>query len=322
MANPNLNPHALGTKNQVLSVFVSVVVNTTLALLIVLSSGSSSEVPQPVEENAIFCRYIEDGRMYQFEMQAPDWQTAEETVCGSHYRDVRLGSLLVEGARLLLTDASNNLVLHAQRESCSCSGKDDVPVLQDIGIVEAPRLGAEVKKTALPRILNTPEPAAQNTITTQKTDTPKPKTEKPVKKTPSIDDLLNAANNFDEARPVSTDDPGGSVDGSRLSNSATGQGDPYLQKVKAKLDNSMNAPASIPKQTLKKLKTKVWIQIGDGGILWKWDFVKKSGDDAFDKMVETTLKQFMLQGTSRFANPPDTWKNKQIPVTVDGSLIR
>lgn len=300
---------------------VSVLANAAIFLLIALSSGSSEPLPPSEAVNTVFCRYIENGKLYQFEITAQDWQAAEERVCGSQYRDVRLGALLQEGTRLLLVSPDTHPLLLAQRESCSCSSDDKVPVLRDIGIIEAPRIGAETRKTALPRIFNAPEPTVENTISTTKSDAPKPKNDKKAEKDTSLQDLLNAAQ-YDPSRPVSDVDPGGSADGSRLSKSATGQGDPYLQKVKARLDNTMNAPAAIPKAELKKLKANVTIVIGAGGILTKWDFTKKSGNAAFDKMIEMTLKQFMLTGSMRFPDPPDKFKYQTIPVVVDGSSIR
>ena len=317
------NEHAAPLTQKLASMLVSLLVNGGIFLLFALSSGSSesSEALAASQNEQVFCRYIENGRMYNVEIAAPDWQNAEEQICGAHYRDVRLGSLLVEGAKLILDNGEHPILL-AQRESCSCSKEERVPVLQDIGIVEAPRLGAETKKTALPRIINTPEPSQANTVTTVDNKNNVKKNDKPTKKSPSIDDLLNAASQYDEARPISDIDPGGSADGSRLSKSATGSGDPYLQKVKAKLDNSMNAPASIPKTQLQKLKAQIWINIGDSGILYGWDFVKKSGNDAFDKMIEMTLKQFMMGGNKRFTSPPDQWKLKRIGIVVDGSDIR
>ena len=232
---------------------------------------------------------------------------------------IRLAPLLHEGAKLIL-DGDNHPLLLAQRESCSCSSEERVPILQDIGIVEAPRLGAESRKTALPRIINTPEPSKANTVTTQKTAKSPDKKDKTSKK-PSLDDLLNAASNFDDARPTSDVDPGGSPDGSRLSKSATGKGDPYLQKIKAKLDNTMNAPASIPKSQLQKLSAKIWIKVGDNGTVWAWDFVKKSGNAAFDKMIEMTIKQYMMGGTLKFATPPEQLRLQMIPINVDGRDI-
>ena len=122
--------------------------------------------------------------------------------------------------------------------------------IHDLGIQSVFLLGAEDKRTALPRIINTPDPSQENVVTTNQTN-PVKKNDRPTSKTPSLDDLLNAASDFDASRPVSDVDPGGSLDGSRLSKSATGKGDPYLQKVKAKLDNTMNAPASIPNLSSK-----------------------------------------------------------------------
>ncbi|MBQ9817310.1 MAG: TonB C-terminal domain-containing protein [Proteobacteria bacterium] len=309
------------TADKIISFVVTAIIHTGIFLLFALSSGSSESVnTEPVEETTIFCRYIDNGRLFQVEVSAPDWQKAEEIVCGSQVRDVRLSPLILEGALLILEDTPNPVIL-AQRESCSCSNEERIPILQDISIVEAPRLGAETRKTALPRIINTPDPAQENTVTTNKNN-PQKKNDKPTKKSPSLDDLLNAANNFDEARPISDIDPGGSLDGSRLSKSATGKGDPYLQKVKAKLDNTMNAPASIPKARLQKLSAKVWIKIGDNGVVWGWDFMSKSGEAAFDRMIENTIKQFMMGGQYRFANPPEQWRLQTIPFTVNGSEIK
>ncbi len=294
-------------------------VHVGIAAVVLLSTGSEApKQNQNVTKNAIFCRYIENGRLFRLEVDAKDWQEAEEKTCGAQLADVRMPPLLAEGARLIL-DGDAHPVLLAQRESCSCSDRENIPILKDVGIVEAPRLGAETRKTALPRIINTPEPSADNTVTTQKTQK---KDDRPRKKAPTLDELLNAASTFDEARPVSDVDPGGSADGSRLSKSATGQGDPYLQKVKAKLDNTMNAPASIPKSQLQKLSAKIWIKIGDNGTVWSWDFVKKSGNAAFDKMIDMTIRQFMMGGSLRFASPPQNWRLQTIPILVDGSDIR
>ncbi len=323
MNNPNANIHPASASERFLGITVSILANAAIFAMVALSSGSSETQAAPVEMSKVFCRYIEGGKLFQFDLPAPDGQAAEESVCGSQYRDVRLGAPLVEGARLLLSSPDENAILLAQRESCSCSSEDKVPILQDIGIVEAPRIGAETRKTALPRIFNAPEPTVENTISTTKSPTTKPKTDtkKPDKDT-SLQDLLNAANSYDPSRPTSDVDPGGSADGSRLSNSATGKGDPYLQKVKARLDNTMNAPAGIPSAELKKLKANLTIVIGAGGVLTKWDFTKKSGNASFDKMIEMTLKQFMLTGSMRFPDPPDKFKYQMIPVVVDGSSIR
>lgn len=317
--------HRTSHAQRILGVCVSILFNGGLLALIALSSGSSAHIDAASDPSAnkIFCRYIDNGRLFRIEVEAADWQEAEDRVCGGSYREVRLGQILRDGAALILGDTDNPIVM-AQRESCTCSDEDRVPILQDIGIVEAPRLGAETKKTALPRIINTPEPSQSNVVTTKPPPTPpKPPREKPRKlKPPSIDDLINAASDFDEARPVSEVDPGGSIDGSRLSKSATGKGDPYLQKIKAKLDNTMNAPASVPKSELKKLSANVWMKIGDGGVVWAWDFQKKSGNAPFDKMIEMTLKQFMTGGALRFAPPTPQWKLQKLYFTVSGKDIR
>lgn len=314
------NRHSVSPGMHLGSAIFSGIVNGAIGLLFVLSSGSQGPEPaQPVETSTIFCRYIDNGRLFQTEVSAPDWQTAEEIVCGAQVRDVRLSPLLLEGARLILDDTSNPVLL-AQRESCSCSQEERVPILQDLSIVEAPRLGTEQKKYALPTIINVKEEAQANTVTTEKTN-PVKKNDKPVKKEPTLDDLLTAAE-FDPARPESNYDMSGSRDGSRLSNSATGQGDPYLQKIKAMLDNTMEAPASVPQSQLRKLSAVAWLRISDNGIVTSWGFDKKSGNAAFDKMIEMTLKQFMMGGTKRFAPPPAQWRFKDIPFRVEGKNIK
>ena len=151
-----------------MSTAVTAVVHGIIFAVVALSSNSSQPEVQTAEETSVFCRYIESGRLFQTEVRAKDWQDAEERICGAQYRGIRLAPLLHEGAKLIL-DGDNHPLLLAQRESCSCSSEERVPILQDIGIVEAPRLGAETRKTALPRIINTPEPSKANTVTTQKT---------------------------------------------------------------------------------------------------------------------------------------------------------
>ncbi|MCL2325977.1 MAG: TonB C-terminal domain-containing protein [Proteobacteria bacterium] len=302
----------------------SVLINGGMFALFAFSSGSvSPPIGQEVSEpKVVFCRYIDDGRLFQVEVKAEDWISAEEMVCGADLRGVRLGSLLLEGARLLLEHPTKNALLLAQRESCSCSDENQVPILRDIGIVEAPRFGSDARKTALPRIINTPEPTQQNVIRTTPTTEPPRRDDRPARRTPSIDDLLNAATNFDDARPVSKTDLGGSPDGSRLSRSTTGVGDPYLQSVKARLDNTMNAPPTIPKAQLQKLSARLWIRIGDNGTIWGWDFTQKSQNAAFDRMIEMTMKMFMQGGNMRFGPPPPEWRLQTIPIVVEGKDIR
>ena len=50
--------------------------------------------------------------------------------------------------------------------------------------------------------------------------------------------------------------------------------------------------------------------------------VKKSGNAAFDKMIDMTIRQFMMGGSLRFASPPQNWRLQTIPILVDGSDIR
>ncbi len=271
------------------------------------------------------CRYVEDGRLHQIESEASDWQDAEEQICGAHYRDVRVPPLLARGYSMLVTEPGNDPILKAQRESCSCSQGDRPPILQDIGIVEAPMLGTKPKQKALPRIVNNALPTERNAVNPDQKVEDQPrrrKRKKERKREPDINALLDATSNFDPARPSNTDEAVGSVDGSRTSTSSTGRGDPFLQKVKARLDNAMNAPSSIPKSELKKLKAKIWVKIGPNGRLWKWDFSRRSGNDTFDSMIERTMKRFAIGGDQSFPPPTDRWSGKHIQIRVDGSKVK
>ncbi|MFA5624644.1 MAG: TonB C-terminal domain-containing protein [Bradymonadales bacterium] len=310
------------TAAQLASFGITLAIHGLIVGLVVLTSSSApQELILETPQQSLHCRYIEAGRIFQVQVNASNWQEAEERVCGGAFRDVRLSPLLLEGLTMILVDASQNPVVAAQRESCSCSEEENLPILQDVGIVEAPRLGAEVRRTALPRIINVPEQTRENVISTTKTEA-KASDKKVKTNAPKIDDLLAIASDFDPARPISDVDPGGSADGSRHSKSATGKGDPYLQKVKAKLDNTMNAPASIQKSELNSLKARIRIKIGDNGSVWGWEFERKSGNAAFDRMIETTIKRFMLGGDMRFAAPPELWRLKNIPIIIDGSDVR
>ena len=88
------------------------------------------------------------------------------------------------------------------------------------------------------------------------------------------------------------------------------------------LDNTMVAPASVPQSQLRKLSAVAWLRVSNDGILTSWGFDKKSGNAAFDNMIEMTLKQFMMGGSKRFARPPAEWQFKPIPFRVEGKNIK
>ena len=62
----------------------------------------------------------------------------------------------------------------------------------------------------------------------------------------------------------------------------------------------------------------IWISIRNNGKVWNWAFVSKSGEPAFDKMIDMTLKQFMVGGNYSFTKPPANWELQQISITVEG----
>jgi hypothetical protein len=135
--------------------------------------------------------------------------------------------------------------------------------------------------------------------------------------------MLNA--DFDKFRPETTADKQvGSTDGSVSGQGVTGQGDLYLQHVKAQLDNNMTIPSSIPQSARKNLRARLRILVSDTGYLMKWEWQPggQSGNDAFDAMIERTLKEFGVGGQRKFKSPPPEYANKFIKVMVDGSQLR
>ena len=47
---------------------------------------------------------------------------------------------------------------------------------------------------------------------------------------------------------------------------------------------------SVPQSQLRKLSAVAWLRVSNDGILTSWGFDKKSGNAAFDNMIEMTLK--------------------------------
>ena len=67
---------------RIISGAVTIAVHTVVFLLFILSSGSENTdtLGNTSEKENIFCRYIENGRMFTVEVSAVDWQDAEEIV--------------------------------------------------------------------------------------------------------------------------------------------------------------------------------------------------------------------------------------------------
>ena len=108
----------------------------------------------------------------------------------------------------------------------------------------------------------------------------KDKREEKKKRDVDVNKLLSAVDDFDPNRPANEDE--GVGQGVGLGHwQRRGQRPLYLQKLKAKLDNAMKAPASIPKNELRKLKAKLWIKVGSNGSVWDWKFKRKSGNSSF-----------------------------------------
>lgn len=286
------------------------------------------------QEATFNCRWMAQGRFHQIEVKAKTWQAAEAQACGTQFRDVRLPPLVSRGYGAMIGDPDRDPFLLAQRESCSCSeGQMPPPLLQDV-LIEAPKLGTQEKQQALPRIENNPEEVERNVVAPDikpvpRKEEPKPPEEpkkeepKPKKKVhePNLDELLKRSENFDEARPANQDAETGVEWGSKNSK-GPGAGDLYLQKLKARLDNSMQAPSSIPRTELSGLKAQITIRIGANGKIWGWSWRSKSGNDAFDAMIERTVKRYEVGGDASFPDPPQEWLLKDIPIKVDGSSIK
>jgi len=320
--------HGSTTGLTLFGVLFALVLNGGLGVGIIVathfkSDAIAAQVQSDVAE-LFQCRYFEGGRLHQLEVEGTDWQDAEEKVCGVQYRGVNVPPLLARGYSALILRPDDDALLMAQRESCSCSSGELPPIFEDIGIVEAPMLGTLPKQKTLPQIVNNPEPAEKNAVNPDLSvpDTARPKDKKDKKREPDLHKLIDVSSNFDDARPANDRESVGDPDGSKTSTSATGKGDPYLQKIKAKLDNNMNAPSTIPKSTLSGLDAKLWIKVGGNGSVWAWDFTRKSGNTTFDNMIERTIKRFMIGGDLSFPPPPEDWTAKRIPIRVDGSQIR
>lgn len=308
----------------------ALLINGALAAGIVLATQLKTDAIAAEADAAaaetFHCRYIDQGRFVNVEVEAEDWQSAEKKVCGVEYSDVRVPPLLARGYSHLIDDPASDPFLMAQRESCSCS-EDEMPaVLENVALVEAPKLGTKKKQRALPRIVNNPEKIEHNAVNPDIDPKPRKKKKEPKRKRkkrhePDLDKLKkHFSENPDEARPTNQDQETGVEWGSR-SGKGEGKGPLFLQKVKAKLDNHMRAPSSIPKSQLKGMKARATIKIGANGKIWSWSFRSKSGNKAFDDMVERTLKRFEISGDLGFPAPPEGYVLKPIPIKVDGSRI-
>jgi len=278
--------------------------------------------PEDLPTETFTCRYLDNHKAVQEQVDAVDRLAAEEAFCGLHYAGVVMPPLLEESIADVVGDDDPHPVIRAQRESCSCG--EEVPyVIQQVKVIP-PKLGVKKKKKRLPRIANRRDDVKENVVDPNKKPT-KPKTKKDKKKK-KVDRKRNkfenlGATNFDEFRPENADEQEGDPDGS-VTGRGKGQGDKYMQKVKTHVDRQLRMPGSIPKSKRSSLRAKVNFVIGGTGAIIQWSWVNKSGNAAFDAMIENTLNNFGIGRTHKLPPPPARWKNKTIPGVFDGRTIK
>ena len=155
--------HGSNRAQIIIGILSAFLLNGGLGVAILIASHAKQEVvaatlDEDPEAEIFQCRYFEDGRLHQLEVGAQSWQQAEVEVCGAELRDLRLPPLLFRGQVALGVNPDDNALLKAQRESCSCNQGEAVPILEDIGIVQAPKLGDPAQAKGLAADL---QPSAQ-----------------------------------------------------------------------------------------------------------------------------------------------------------------
>ncbi len=319
-----------------LGIWVSILVNAAVGGGIIYAShmgGGAGGVAALVtgeqtsgKDEAFMCHYRKGKVRIQEEVLAPDRLAAEDSYCGVRHAGVVVPPLLMDSYLTALGDDDANPIVRSQRESCSCN--DEMEIIQDIDLVVPPKLGQTQVEKKLPRIANQREASHKETVNPDVKPPPTPPKEpekKPekIERAPSKNPALSVPD-FDQFRPENEDKQIGSEDGSVSGSGVTGQGDPYLQHVKAQLDNNMVIPSTIPPSARKGLRAKVRIFIDASGYLMKWEWMPggQSNNDAFNMMIERTLKDFGIGGARRFKAAPPEHQNKWISITVDGGRLR
>lgn len=286
--------------------------------------GASSPA---VEEDAlkeITCSWAEGKQRREEKVMALDEFAAEEAVCGLEYANVTIPPLLRDGYTLLTSVDSDEPLMRSQRESCSCGER--LQVLPNIELVVPPKLGEKPEEKKLPRKANRREEEQENVVDVKKKATekpkpkPKPEKEKKISRKPKpLNPLADAT--FNDNIPENEDKMVGEKFGSH-SGEGKGRGPIYLQKLKGQLDRAMTMPASIRTSERKKLKVKVQVVIGSNGVITKKSILSRSGNKAFDNMVEAVINNYGITGRQRLPAPPPEWQNKWITFTVDGKGVR
>jgi hypothetical protein len=335
--------HGRSSHLAVFAIVISAVVNASVGGGILYAShmggdgsgGVASMLTQDAtataEDEAFNCHYRRGKERVREEVKAPDRLAAEDAFCGVRHAGVVVPPLLMQSYLTALNnDDDANPIVRSQRESCSCD--DEIEIIQEIDLIVPPKLGQTEVEKKLPRIANQREATIRDVVNPDakppKAPPPKEPEKKPEKvdrtppKNPSLD--VPDFSDFDQFRPENTDKQIGSTDGSVSGSGVTGQGDPYLQHVKAQLDNNMTIPSTIPSSARKNLRARIRILINDTGYLLKWEWQPggQSNNEAFDLMIDRTLKDFGIGGQRKFKQPPPEHLNKWIKVTVDGGQLR
>lgn len=197
-------------------------------------------------------------------------------------------------------------------------------VLPSVEIIKPPKLGQKPPEQEIVKISNQPPPPPPKVDPKAKPPqtpppSPPPKTDRQAPQNP----VFSTDNQFDKYRPPNANTQTGAEDGSKSGQNHIGQGDPYLQHIKAQLDNNMVIPSTIPPSARKTLRAQIRVIISTNGqIMWEWMPGGLTANDAFNDMVTRTLNDFRLGGPHRFKPPPAERTGTWISITVDGSRIQ
>jgi TonB family protein len=145
-----------------------------------------------------------------------------------------------------------------------------------------------------------------------------------------LDDILDAPEDDDpRKRPTDLDDIVGREDGDfHGMDLGDMKGHPALARMIGALRSEMTVSQMIPSNELRKLKTRVRIDIDYTGAIRKLSIIDSSGNKHFDTAVRQAVQRFMPAsgGSRRLPIVPkpirEAINSGQIRVLIDGSRLR
>ncbi len=150
------------------------------------------------------------------------------------------------------------------------------------------------------------------------------------KKEQTLDDILDAPEDDDpRKRATALDKIVGQKDGSvHGTDPRSMKGHPALTRLQGALQSEMAAPQMIPADALRKLKTRVRLQLDYTGAIRKFSIIKTSGNKHFDTAVRQAVQRFMPSsgGSRRLPAIPDPIRNAinggKVNFVFDGARLR